>query len=103
MDTTTAPAPTTTFDFEAELETVNFRELTLTDRCDRDFAEAAVAQVLLPTSDEPLLLCGHHFMEYYDRLHVYPHDVPEDFAKPMTWARAEELGHVSRAQGDDHA
>lgn len=99
MNSTTTP---TTFDFDAEIETIEFPVLTLQDRCDRDPAEAAVAQVRLP-SGHTLLFCGHHFLENYEQLHRYPHTVPESHAKPLTWARAAELGPVSRSQGDDHA
>lgn len=75
----------------ATLPTLEFRELTLNDRCDADSAEAAVAQVRLPDGAE-LLFCGHHWRLNADRLSAYPHSVPDAESKPFTERRNQELG-----------
>jgi hypothetical protein len=73
------------------LETaVDFKVLTLNDRCDADSAEAAVAQVIV--GGTLLMFCGHHWRVNADVLSQYPHSVPEADSKPMTWRRAQELG-----------
>lgn len=98
---TETPTPTVD-ELESQFDASLFRELTLNDRCDADSAEAAVAQVQLPDGSE-LLFCGHHWRQHETKLTVYPHHVPDEESKPMTWRRASELGHVSRAVGDAHA
>jgi len=83
---------------EAQLRESMFRELTLNDRCDADSAEAAVAQVQLPDGSE-LLFCGHHWRANEEALSKYPHDVPDEDSKPMTWRRASELGQPPQRDG----
>jgi hypothetical protein len=90
----TTPTPSAA-DLESALAADLFPALTGNDRCDRDAAEAAVAQVLVPNGSggtTRLLFCGHHWREAETKLRVFPHDVPEAEAKPMTHRRAAELG-----------
>lgn len=96
---TETPTATPSVDeLEDQFDKSLFRVLTLNDRCDRDSAEAAVAQVQLPDGSE-LLFCGHHWREYEAKLSIYPHNVPDAESKPMTWGRAAELGPVAQRDG----
>lgn len=105
MSTPTLPTPTpepVTDQLEESFEDELFPPLTLNDRCDADSAEAAVAQVMLP-SGQRLYFCGHHWRVNAEKLKDFPHSVPDEESEPMTWRRGEELGVQSRSQGDDHA
>jgi hypothetical protein len=96
----------------ADLETeFAFATLTGNDRCDADSAEAAVAQVLVPSVNENgkatttvLRFCGSHWRKNASALSDFPHSVPEEDAKPFTHRRAAELGlAANRNKGGDHA
>lgn len=75
----------------ANLPELEFPELTLNDRCDADSAEAAVAQVRLP-SGQTLLFCGHHWRLNAAKLSAFPHAVPDHESLPYTERRNQELG-----------
>lgn len=103
MSTPTPVPEPTTADLEATFQPDLFQPLAPGARCDADSAEAAVAQVLMP-SGTVLLFCGSHFRRNYAELSKLPHQVPDAEAKPFTERRAQELGGPqSRSQGDDHA
>jgi hypothetical protein len=93
--TSQSQTPEQFLDEIASLPEVEFPELTLNDRCDADSAEAAVAQVRLP-SGRTLLFCSHHWRENSEKLSAFPHSVPEEESQPFTWRRAAELGAPSQ-------
>lgn len=78
---------------------VVFRDLDLTDRCDRCGA-AAKAQVIVNADSDPLLFCGHDFRARKDAFDAagMTYSVDEEHAEVFTWG-SKPLSNKARDAG----